>query len=297
MNRDNGRLNKEVFFDRGASVQVTASTRILTTPSTFAKENLFYLQEIGELESLKQHKTHRKSLDSFLLVVITKGSGTFHYNNKNYHVHQNDIVFIDCKKPYYHITDKLNPWRLQWVHFNGSNVSTYFEYFYNKSQSIVLRNHSSENALTLLKSMYELADDRSIEMEFKLSHLISSLLTEIIIKEEKNEDSAFVKIKKVKEHIDINFKSKITLDSLSKEFYISKYYMSREFKSKYGITINNYISNKKISLAKELLRFSDMTIQEIGNRISITDNSYFNKVFKKIEGVSPSAFRNKWNGN
>ena len=83
---------------------------------------------------------------------------------------------------------------------------------------------------------------------------------------------------------------------IANEFFISKYHMSREFKKAYGITIANYIIAKRITYAKELLRFTDMQIEEIGRICGIEDNSYFNKVFRKFEGMTASDYKKKWRG-
>ena len=83
---------------------------------------------------------------------------------------------------------------------------------------------------------------------------------------------------------------------IADEFFISKYHMSREFKKAYGITIANYIIAKRITHAKELLRFTDMNIEEIGGLCGIEDNSYFNKIFRRFEGMPASEYRKKWRG-
>ena len=53
---------------------------------------------------------------------------------------------------------------------------------------------------------------------------------------------------------------------------------------------------KRITYAKELLRFTNMRIEEIGNLCGIEDSSYFNKVFRKFEGMTASDYRKKWRG-
>ncbi|MCR4586765.1 MAG: helix-turn-helix transcriptional regulator, partial [Lachnospiraceae bacterium] len=89
---------------------------------------------------------------------------------------------------------------------------------------------------------------------------------------------------------------KISLDDLSAAFYISKYHLCREFKKKYGESITDYIRNKRITKAKELLRFSDLHIGDIAGEIGVPDTNYFIKQFKIAENMTPSEYRNKWLG-
>ena len=70
--------------------------------------------------------------------------------------------------------------------------------------------------------------------------------------------------------------------------------MLKLFNESYGITINNYINNLRITKAKQLLRFSDMRIEEIGHAVGMEDANYFSRAFKKIEGISPSEYGKMW---
>ncbi len=81
---------------------------------------------------------------------------------------------------------------------------------------------------------------------------------------------------------------------LSERFFISKYYLSREFKKEYGTTVIRYVLAKKITNAKELLRYSSYSIEEIAALCGIDDASYFNKVFRKMEGCTASEYRRRW---
>ena len=94
--------------------------------------------------------------------------------------------------------------------------------------------------------------------------------------------------------LDDNYLNNITLNELSNVFHINKYYLTRLFKSTYGITINNYIANKKITKAKELLRYSDLSIENIAKECGINDSNYFSRLFKQVEGISPKEFRKSW---
>lgn len=87
------------FLFPGESVH---SDRILYTPSSFAKNNLFYLQETGTLAAQKTYVNHRKDLSSYLFFIVLKGSGTLRYQNVEYTLHTGDCVFLDCRQDHFH---------------------------------------------------------------------------------------------------------------------------------------------------------------------------------------------------
>ena len=288
------------YFENYAPSELTDSYRVLSTPSSFARDTLFYIQEIGKLKSLKSHISKREALDSFLFIVVVSGSGTFNYKGKSYALNSGDHLFIDCKKPYSHESTDSDPWELMWVHFNGILMDQYYLYFSSKTISIVFRPEDPSEFNGILENLLRLANKKSTDSELLSSHLLNSLVTRILTDDNDqttNElDTITDKLQQVKDFLDKNFQNKIPLDMIADEFFISKYHMSREFKKAYGITIANYIIAKRITHAKELLRFSDLQIEEIGQKCGIKDNSYFNKIFRKFEGMTASDYRKKWRG-
>lgn len=288
------------YFENYAPSELTESHRIISTPSAFAKDTLFYIQEIGKLKSLKSHTSKRESLDSFLFIIVVSGSGTFTYKGKKYSLSSGDHLFIDCKKPYSHESTDSDPWELMWVHFNGIIMDQYYLYFSNKNSSIVFCPEESSEFNALLENLMMLVNKKSTHSELLVSHLLNSLVTKILTSDTdqyvNDADTIADKIKQIKDFLDENFQKKIPLNMIADEFFISKYHMSREFKKAYGITIANYIIAKRITHAKELLRFTNMRIDEIARLCGIEDNSYFNKIFRKFEGMTASEYRKKWRG-
>ena len=89
----------------------------------------------------------------------------------------------------------------------------------------------------------------------------------------------------IKNYLDEHYTERIVLDDLAERYYINKYYLTKIFKETYGSTINGYIIAKRITRAKQLLRFTDMTVDEIGNAVGMGDANYFSRTFRKVEGM------------
>ena len=293
-------LKRNTFFENYAPSEYTESHRILCTPSTFAKNTLFYIQEIGKLKSLKSHTSKRESLDSFLYIIVKSGSGIFTYQGRSYNVKSGSHIFIDCKKPYSHTSSDNDPWELLWVHFNGELMNKHYEYYSNNNLVTLCKPNNSLEFIDILEKLMILASSKDTHSELVSSNLLNTLITMILIQSiaspSNSQRTTADKINQIKEYIDNNFQKKIQLDMIAEDFYISKYHMSREFKKAYGITIANYIIAKRITYAKELLRFSEMRIEEIAGFCGIPDNSYFNKVFRKFEDMTATDYRVKWKG-
>ena len=274
-----------------------ASNRIIYTPSEFAKTSLLHLQETGELKAQRPHTNSRSGLDSYLFFIVISGSGNLIYNGVTYKLKTNDCVFIDCKNPYSHSTaDDL--WRLKWVHFNGTNLQSIYDKYISRGGEPVFDTENTGDCIRLLDDIYRIADSADYIRDMKINEMLGSLLTIIMSRSWHPENSKQAlkrqEIGSVKAWLDKHYKEKIMLDDLAKQFFIDKYYLSKIFKDKYGITINTYLSQKRITSAKRMLRFSDKTIEQIGCEVGISDTNYFTRLFRKIEGITPGEYRKLW---
>ena len=75
----------------------TSSDRMIHTPSSFARKNLSFVQEIGELKSIRAHSSVRENMDSYLFFIVEEGSGIVNTSGYDFTVNTGDCVFLDCK--------------------------------------------------------------------------------------------------------------------------------------------------------------------------------------------------------
>lgn len=100
-------------------------------------------------------------------------------------------------------------------------------------------------------------------------------------------------IKNVIAYINEHYQEEIRLDSIARQFWVSPSYLSRQFKSKVGINITRFITERRIQAAQRLLITSDLDISEIADQLGFKSANYFYTVFKKIHGMSPREYRKK----
>ena len=104
------------------------------------------------------------------------------------------------------------------------------------------------------------------------------------------------KVKFVIDHIKAHYEEPIKLADLSMYFGYNPTYLSKLIKQYTGYPLNAYLNRIRLSAAKNLLCLTNIyTIQEIGSMCGFTDEKYFMRLFKKIEGVTPSQYRNMFN--
>lgn len=96
-----------------------------------------------------------------------------------------------------------------------------------------------------------------------------------------------------KEYIYAHIKERITIEDLADQLGVSANYLSRLFKKETGISVSGYIREKKIEMAKNLLRFSECSMIDIANRLSFSSQSHFIQQFREVVGMTPKKYRDQ----
>jgi transcriptional regulator GlxA family with amidase domain len=102
-------------------------------------------------------------------------------------------------------------------------------------------------------------------------------------------------VKKAQEFIENNFQEKITVDQLAVMFALGRRNLERRFKKATSNTVIEYVQRVKIEAAKKSLESSRENINEVMYSVGYSDNKAFRTTFKKITGISPLEYRNKYN--
>ena len=97
---------------------------------------------------------------------------------------------------------------------------------------------------------------------------------------------------KIEGYITERLSESIYVEDICREFFISKNSLYRLFKEEFGVTVNEFILQKRLALAKELLAQNDsLSITEIAALCGFSDYNYFIRVFKKAVGTTPLKFK------
>ena len=102
-------------------------------------------------------------------------------------------------------------------------------------------------------------------------------------------------VKQAQEFIEKNFQEKITVDQLASMNALSRRNLERRFKKATCNTVTEYIQRVKIEAAKKNFESSRKNINEVMYDVGYMDTKAFRTTFKKITGLSPVQYRNKYN--
>ncbi|HJU46267.1 MAG TPA: helix-turn-helix domain-containing protein [Chitinophagaceae bacterium] len=139
------------------------------------------------------------------------------------------------------------------------------------------------------------------------SHDMAVLLAKVFaIEIERSNQSAFMifrgqkahtddDVKKVQDFIESNFQEKLTVEQLADMFGIGRRSFERRFKKATNNTVIEYIQRVKVEASKKSFETSRKNINEVMYEVGYSDTKAFREVFKKITGLTPLDYRNKYN--
>lgn len=284
-----------LFFYEG----MTQSDRCIHTPSAFARQNLLYVQEVGRLESLKPHKCIRGNLNSFLFMVVLEGKGSLEVAGRQYDMQTGNCALVDCMEHYEHISDKQEAWKLAWVHFNGHAARGYYELFKkcNQQQNVFLIDNVSEcdsivgEILTEQKKMNFRAELNCGELLLKLlNYMIANVSNAQVIDSEQEKES----VNELRELLNVQYADADVMRKIAADFGEDLEALEARFIKQFGIDIEGYINNRRLNVAKELLRFSIKSVEDVAKEAGIGDLAVMQKMFRENEGMLAEEYRAKW---
>lgn len=108
----------------------------------------------------------------------------------------------------------------------------------------------------------------------------------------RNRSAEKSQISAIRDYISRNYSdSNLSVKSISDHLGLSTSHICFMFKKETGMTVNQYITNFRLERAKTFLRESNCSVSEISGKVGYRDNSYFGRIFRKTEGVTPLEFR------
>ncbi len=103
-------------------------------------------------------------------------------------------------------------------------------------------------------------------------------------------------IQEAKRFILSHIQENICVNDIAEEVHLNAQYLMRLFKKEMGVSILEYITDERIKLAKEILLRTDYPINQVADSVGYGNYSYFTKIFRRAEGMSPRQYRQQYAG-
>lgn len=265
--------------------------------------SILHITDIGYYPKAEHHYRERKEgINQFVFIYCINGNGWFSVNGNRYEVHANQYFILPAGIPHAYASHTDTPWTIYWIHFKGTLASFYAEKA-STPMNINPELHSRishridmfEEIFNTLKNGYTTENLQYISSLFH--HYLGSLR---YLQQYRDANHSPIDdnnaIQGAIHYMKENLEKRLTLIEIAKAVGYSSSHFSIIFKKETGYAPLNYFNLLKIQQACFLLDTTEMKIKQICYKIGIEDAYYFSRLFRKIMGVSPRAYKKSQRG-
>lgn len=200
------------------------------------------------------------------------------------------------KDRFVHLATYPQAYLNSFIHLNKTSPKYMRKEFYNSlitASNIAMRNGISSEVLQQIQNKYMDLWQETNLTPIKAGHIMFSSMLEImdLIKSHRLFNTQDSLIKRVYNYIDKHEQQPINRQIIAEALKVSPTYLSTYFKEHTGQTLTHFIQKYKIDKAEMFLESENMSIIEISNYLGFRNVTYFNRIFKKVTGQTPSDYR------
>ena len=224
------------------------------------------------------------------VLYVAKGECLCRYDHEERRMKKGDFVIYPPHMPQHYAFEEGTEVSTMWLHFSGVGVTELFE------------------ELGITCGIFHALCGADVEYPFRkminfhalgtVGHRVTArgyllnLLAALSAEGTEEKAAAYPDaVFRMMEYVNLNWQKKLTVEDVAKKANLSESRAAHLFKSTVGKSIHRYVSERKLSVSKDLLSSTDLSIAEISALVGFDDPLYFSRAFKSYVGVSPSDWR------
>lgn len=306
-------LRDEVRCDEG----IHRIDEICITSTTNSRNLLrFYYTVVSPIQQRTLNHFHPE----LEIALCKKGSGRYTVENKSYIISPGDVfVFYSGQHHFVDYVDDGEQLEFMGIQFSPQFIwfpendmfdMRFLNIFLNKKSNFHSRLERDSQATVAIKNSLLQIEEEFTKKLPDYALMVRVMLYEILVRlnrmygfNEPNKTQPHIhkrhllQIETAMEFIDDHYIEEISLDMLAHISSMSRSYFSSMFKTLNGITVWDYVINKRIAHSINLMVNTDLTITEITFESGFNNSTNFNRAFNKITGLTPREYRNMCVGN
>lgn len=238
--------------------------------------------------------------DFHKIIVFISGKVTYHIEGKAYHLKPRDILLVSQGAIHKPEIDPSVPYEryIFWIRDDLScqELNTCFQKANDRSFNLVRADSALQERL---KDLLPEIEQTLQNKHFGDTVLRNALFTQFMIyinriflrtssSPDKKTYSSDTQVEQLLKYINRNLSENLSIDQLANRFFFSKYHMMRKFKNETGYTIHNYITSKRLLMARSLIS-QGMPVMKAAQESGFHDYTTFVRAYKKQFGKAPSC--------
>lgn len=249
-------------------------------------QNLPYIVQFsGHVVMGKKFYLQRSNQNFMLFFYTVGGQGKIIVNNEEFIAKKGSVFIINGKSNQVYYTFEDEKWEFKFLHFLSYKENSILK---------MLSVHQNEtiNTDTTINEIFNIIKDFDIFTDIKLSMLMNNLLTDLLLynKTPRSDIPIYSAVESAIQYIQDNYHKKISIGEICDKLHFSKYYFIHIFKQHVGISPYEYLIKYRVNSSKQLL-LKKISISETAILCGFGSSNNYNKIFKKLTGMTPNSFR------
>lgn len=254
-------------------------------------KGLFCLNVVGWHKCNDRYHIERQmGIGQHLILVTVAGCGLLRMGAQIHRLQPGTVALIPRWAANSYRVPEGGKWEFYWLHPSGEVSGRFLDYTADGGACVA----SADPAARYEKRMEELmalcsagshADNLSVSQ--KLSELFHLLAKDLQGNPETEALSDCVQ-----RYIQTHYMEPVLLDQLAELLFVSAAHLIRQFKKQTGMTPHRYLTQCRLEASTVFLRFSDLRVEEIAERVGFSSSSHFISSFRKHYGCTPVQYKN-----
>lgn len=242
---------------------------------------------VGAVDDSFSFHTSFSRLDYYLIYILS-GKMDITFNKEKNVISAGEFLIIAPKTNYLYKSEKGSGMNYLWLHFSGKKSADILKKYAVPVNRITPCRNTDDISALWIRMFHEfmINDDFFSDMTAAVFYEIIAFLSRNANKPQGSKD-----LLRSISYIHENYNKNIPISMLAKKEKLSESRYRAVFSSATGISPGNYITNRRIDAAKELLEKTDKPLYQISSLCGYNDVYYFGRIFKKKTGISPGNYR------
>ncbi|MDX2226147.1 MAG: AraC family transcriptional regulator [Verrucomicrobiae bacterium] len=258
---------------------------------------LLRVVEIGHFLKMPTHQAQRRRPDDYILIWVVEGEGFVESEGSRKKAHAGDLFSLLPGRSHEYGSDRHHPWEIYWVHFDGSLAAEFVRQLRGESGGIVRALKSDQEIIDQWNDLMITAGPgltpQNLRLHTGLYALLGLLLHRMQLEKTGQTQLGGIDSGKLLRFMHNHISKPIRLRDMAAEIGYSPSHFARMFRKQFNLSPIDYIIHKRVALACKLLGETLLSIKEIAGQVGYADEFYFSRIFKKISGSSPRAYRER----
>lgn len=254
----------------------------------------FYLSFCGISHCEPLHYYGPAVRPTYILHYILSGKGVYKVGEKTYQLSAGQVFLIEPDRMTFYQADAKDPWSYIWMGFNGTGAAREMAKLgFSENCLVASTPDGAELKQIVLESMQhtDSSEEDRYFLQGQIYRFMSVLSRSLRTPADNHGPKDNEHVKAAVQYLQSHYDQKVDIEDVAYDLALNRSYLSRIFKAHMGISPKEFLTQFRLSKARELLILTRLSVDEVAHSCGYANALAFGKVFRQEMNMNATAFR------